>query len=99
MSSIIYSRKYAFHLYRRVVSTFLINASLRRIPFYHAEEATNAVIPLLGNSYHTDKRAYLPCLWESFTKCQWVEPDNPEAERKDRTMWYRSGRIGSLKGK
>lgn len=69
----------------------------RRIPFYHAEEATNAIIPLLGTSYHSDKRAYLSGLWESFTECKWVEPDRPEAERKDRTMWYKNGRSSVLK--
>lgn len=83
--------------YRMILVSRTI-ASARRIPFYHAEEATNAIIPLLGKDYHTDKRAYLPRLWESFTKCKWVEPDNPEAERKDRTMWYKGGRISTLKG-
>lgn len=61
------------------------------MPFYHAEEATKAIIPLLGSSYHADKqRAYLPGLWEAFTKCEWVEPDNAAVQPKDRTMWYRS---------
>ncbi|KAL9617927.1 MAG: hypothetical protein Q9160_007293 [Pyrenula sp. 1 TL-2023] len=64
----------------------------RKIPFYHAEEATRAIQPLLGKSYHEDKqRMFLPGLWESFTKCQWVETENPNAAPKDRVMKYRAG--------
>ena len=64
----------------------------RRIPFYHAEEATNAIIPLLGDNYHSrkDRSLYLS-LWEAFTKCQWVEPDNVDAKPKDRALWFRAG--------
>lgn len=51
-----------------------LTSNPRRIPFYRAEEATRAIIPLLGDAYHTDKqRAFLPALWESFVECQWVE--------------------------
>lgn len=65
---------------------------IRRIPFYHAEEATKAIIPLLGASYHSDKqRAFLPGLWESFTRCQWVELDDPAAKPTERAMRYKGG--------
>ena len=63
-----------------------------RIPQYYAEEATKKVIPLLGDAYHSDKqRKFLPSLWEAFTRCQWVEPDDPKKEPKDRAMWYKAG--------
>ncbi|KAI9687193.1 MAG: hypothetical protein M1820_010509 [Bogoriella megaspora] len=63
----------------------------KRIPFYHAEEATKAIVPLLGEDYRSDKmRWFLPSLWESFTKCQWVEPD-AVANPQDQALWYRSG--------
>lgn len=64
----------------------------RRIPFYYAEEATNAIIPLLSDSYHSDKkRKFLPGLWEAFTKCQWVEPNDKSAKPQDRELRYRPG--------
>lgn len=47
---------------------------------------------MLGKAYIEDKqRSYLPGLWESFTKCQWVEADNPDAAPKNQVMRYRAG--------
>jgi hypothetical protein len=64
----------------------------RRLPQYHAEEATKAIIPLLGDSYREDKqRSFLGSMWESFTQCQFVEPDRPEAMPADRTMIFKAG--------
>lgn len=69
------------------------NLFYRRIPHYHTEEATGAMKPLLGEAYHEDKqRAFLPSLWESFTQCQWVAPDDAE-DPKNRAMWYRDGKL------
>ncbi|KAF2138622.1 uncharacterized protein K452DRAFT_311544 [Aplosporella prunicola CBS 121167] len=62
-----------------------------RIPQYHAKEATKAIIPLLGELCHQDKqRNFLPALWESFTKCQWIDADNV-AKSKERAFWYKGG--------
>lgn len=67
-------------------------AHYSRIPQYYAEEATKNIIPLLGDAYHSDKqRKFLPSLWESFTRCQWVEPDDATKEPKDRAFWYKAG--------
>ena len=65
--------------------------SSSHIPFYHREEATKAVIPLLGDAYHCEKnRQFLPGLWECFTKCQYVEPDDA-TNPKDQALWYKGG--------
>lgn len=45
----------------------------RRIPFYHAEEATWAIAPLLGKRYIQQKTNFFADLWESFTSCKFVE--------------------------
>ena len=63
-----------------------------RIPQYYAEEATKAIMPLLGESYHEDKkRNFWALIWESFTQCQYVEPDDPNAKPADRAMYYKAG--------
>lgn len=63
---------------------------ISRIPQYHAEEATKAIMPLLGDSYHADKqRSLWGCIWESFTQCQYVVPDNPAAKPENRAMYYK----------
>lgn len=61
------------------------------MPFYHGEEATKAIIPLLGKAYHEDKqRSFFEGIWESFTKCQWVEPDPSDAS-DNQVLWYHAG--------
>ena len=64
----------------------------RRIPCYHLKEASEAIIPLMGDMYHADKdRIFLSGLWESFTKCQWVEPDFTKSDPADGKLWYKGG--------
>jgi hypothetical protein len=64
----------------------------RRIPQYHAEEATKAIMPLLGNAYHQDKeRSFWTGMWESFTQCQWIKADE-NAEKLDVAYWFQAGR-------
>lgn len=59
--------------------SLLMNLSLTtnhsRIPFYKAEEATEAIRPKLGKLYHRDERSFLGQLWSVFTTCKYVEKD------------------------
>ncbi|KAF4636425.1 hypothetical protein G7Y89_g1667 [Cudoniella acicularis] len=82
------------HLMHNIIEYHVIHHLFSKIPFYYGEEATNAVIPLLGDDYHVDRtNPFLPGIWESFTKCQWVEPDDASKEAKDRIMWYKAGPV------
>ena len=64
----------------------------RRIPCYHLKEASEAIIPLMGDMYHADKdRIFLSGLWESFTQCQWVEPDFTKSDPTEGKLWYKGG--------
>jgi len=86
-------RNYGFvgkHMLHNIADYHVIHHLFSRIPQYHAEEATKAIMPLLGDAYHSDSRGVIETLWESFTKCQWVKPDdNPDP--KERALWYQSG--------
>ena len=47
---------------------------------------------LLGDADHADKqRSFWSCIWESFTECQHVVPDDPAAKPEDRAMYYKGG--------
>jgi omega-6 fatty acid desaturase (delta-12 desaturase) len=46
-----------------------------RIPFYYAEEATEAIKPVLGDLYRRDERSFLGQLWDNFSNLKYVEPD------------------------
>jgi omega-6 fatty acid desaturase (delta-12 desaturase) len=44
------------------------------MPFYHAEEATKAMRPVLGDFYRRDDTPFWIALWKTFTRCQAVQP-------------------------
>ncbi|TGO51453.1 hypothetical protein BCON_0161g00260 [Botryotinia convoluta] len=79
------------HFLHNIADYHVIHHLFSRIPFYHAEEATKAIKPLMGNDYHAEQDGkFMRSLWESSTQCQWVEGDavkNP----KDRALWYHGG--------
>ncbi|KAK7184481.1 fatty acid desaturase [Paraphaeosphaeria sporulosa] len=80
------------YLFHGIIEYHVIHHLFSRIPFYHAEEATKAIVPLLGSHYHCDRNSsFLAGIWTAFTKCQWVEPDNEDAKPRDRVMWYKGG--------
>lgn len=55
----------------------------RRIPFYHAEEATEAVRGLLGERYIEQRTNFMADLWTAFKTCKYVE----QGPKKGQYMW------------
>lgn len=46
-----------------------------RIPFYYAEDATEAIKPMLGDLYHSAPGSFYGDLWTTFSHCKYVEND------------------------
>ncbi|KAI1641233.1 Delta(12) fatty acid desaturase [Biscogniauxia mediterranea] len=71
------------HLFHGIIDTHVVHHLFSRIPFYHAEEATKAIKPLLGDLYRSDERSFMGQLWETSRDCQYVEkdPNNPGVMR------------------
>ncbi|KJK73886.1 hypothetical protein H634G_10837 [Metarhizium anisopliae BRIP 53293] len=67
------------HLLHHIIDLHVVHHLFPRIPHYHAQEATDALRPLLGKYYHQDKGSYYGALYSNFRDCQWVEP-NPSSE-------------------
>ncbi|KAL2141062.1 hypothetical protein VTI28DRAFT_2909 [Corynascus sepedonium] len=63
------------HLFHGIIDTHVVHHLFPRIPFYKAEEATEAIKPLLGDLYHREERSFLGQLWSTFTQCKYVEAD------------------------
>ena len=61
------------HIFHGIVEYHVIHHMFPRIPFYHAEEATWAVAPLLGNKYLQQKTSFYGDLWQAFTMCKYVK--------------------------
>jgi omega-6 fatty acid desaturase (delta-12 desaturase) len=80
------------HFMHNIADFHVVHHLFSKIPQYHAEEATRAIQPLLKDSYHEDKqRSFWGCIYESFTKCQYVVASDPDAAPKDRVMIYKGG--------
>ena len=48
-----------------------------KMPFYHHDEATEAIKPILGDYYVRDDTNPLIALWQSMTTCIFMEDDGP----------------------
>ncbi|KAJ6784579.1 hypothetical protein PWT90_09626 [Aphanocladium album] len=63
------------HLFHGIIEHHVVHHLFPRIPFYYAEEATEALKPVLGDLYHRDDRSFLGQLWSNFTQCKFVAAD------------------------
>ncbi|EKD13586.1 uncharacterized protein L3040_008996 [Drepanopeziza brunnea f. sp. 'multigermtubi'] len=61
-----------------IIETHVLHHYVSTIPFYHADEATEAIKSVMGKHYRADVRGgslgFLKSLWSSARWCQWVEP-------------------------
>ncbi|CAG8950360.1 hypothetical protein HYFRA_00006853 [Hymenoscyphus fraxineus] len=66
------------HLLHGIVETHVLHHYVSTIPFYHADEATEAIKKVMGQHYRADVEGgpigFLKALWTSARWCQWVEP-------------------------
>lgn len=77
-----------------IIETHVLHHYVSTIPFYHADEATEAIKPIMGKHYRSDTKGgalgFLKSMWTSFRTCQWVEPmDGAEGENKG-VLFYRN---------
>ena len=72
-------------MHHHIGSTHVAHHLFSYIPFYHAEEATNAIKPLLGEHYLVDHRPIFQALWQDWGKCRYV--DSEEATGKGVLWW------------
>ncbi|KAI9884469.1 MAG: hypothetical protein M1823_003742 [Watsoniomyces obsoletus] len=82
------------HLFHGIIETHVLHHHVSTIPFYHADEATEAIKPVLGQHYRQDVRdgsiGFLKGLWNSSKQCQWIEPlPDVDGEAKG-VLFYRN---------
>ena len=65
------------HLLHGIIETHVLHHYVSTIPFYHADEATEAIKPIMGAHYRADTEGgsvgFLKSMWKSARMCQWVE--------------------------
>jgi omega-6 fatty acid desaturase (delta-12 desaturase) len=77
-----------------IIETHVLHHYVSTIPFYNADEATEAIKKVMGHHYRSDVRlgplGFLKALWTSSRMCQWVEPTaGAEGESKG-VMFFRN---------
>ncbi|KAM0417032.1 hypothetical protein ACHAPT_012998 [Fusarium lateritium] len=61
-----------------IIERHVVHHLFPRIPFYHCDEATEAIKPLLGDLYQLDDRPFIKQLWRTFRQCKYVEEDSED---------------------
>lgn len=79
------------HFFHDIIDYHLVHHLFSRIPFYHAEEATKAILPLLGERYVAAKdESFMYSLYTTFKSCNFV------GEKKGGgrgVLWWKIGRV------
>ncbi|KAK5162545.1 hypothetical protein LTR04_003459 [Oleoguttula sp. CCFEE 6159] len=75
------------HLLHGIIETHVLHHYISTIPFYNADEATEAIKPVMGQHYRSDTKdgsiGFLKSMWTSARMCQWIEPsEGAEGEGK-----------------
>ncbi|ODV91269.1 hypothetical protein CANCADRAFT_31962 [Tortispora caseinolytica NRRL Y-17796] len=61
---------FCFH---KIIETHVAHHYCSKIPFYHAEEATEAIKKVMGKHYRRDSTNLIKSLWTVNRRCQFVE--------------------------
>jgi len=77
-----------------IIETHVAHHFISTIPFYNADEATEAIKPILGRHYRADTKGgslgFLRALWNTARWCHFVEPcEGAEGEEKH-VLFYRN---------
>lgn len=63
------------HTFHHITDTHVCHHIFSKMPFYHAQEATEHIKRVLGPYYLKDDTSIAHALWRSFTCCRYVEND------------------------
>ncbi|KAK4201663.1 putative delta-12 fatty acid desaturase [Triangularia verruculosa] len=65
------------HLLHGIIETHVLHHYVSTIPFYNADEATEAIKPVMGKHYRADTKdgsiGFIKSMWKAARWCQWVE--------------------------
>lgn len=75
------------HVFHRITDTHVTHHIFSTMPHYHAEEATKAIKPILGDYYQCDRTPVVTALWREFKECVFVEADSRQG---DGVLWYKN---------
>ena len=81
-------------LFHGIIETHVLHHYISTIPFYHADEATEAIKPIMGQHYRSNTEGgplgFLKALWDSARWCHWVEPVEGAKGDSANVLFYRN---------
>lgn len=76
------------HFFHEIVDYHVIHHLFPKIPFYHAEEATRAIQPLLGHKYVQAKdENFWGSLWNTYRTCQFLTEEDHDGGERSMFVW------------
>ena len=81
-------------LFHGIIETHVLHHYISQIPFYNADEATEAIKPVMGRHYRSDTdggpMGFLAAMWRSARWCNWVEPSECATGEGKGVLFYRN---------
>ncbi|KAL1955543.1 hypothetical protein VTO42DRAFT_8422 [Malbranchea cinnamomea] len=82
------------HLFHGIIETHVLHHYVSTIPFYHADEASEAIKKVMGEHYRSDTKdgpiGFLKALWKSYRWCNWVEPTEGATGEAAKVLFFRN---------
>lgn len=77
-----------------IVETHVLHHYVSTIPFYHADEASEAIKPIMGRHYRSDTKdgawGFVKSLWKSARWCNWIEPIEGAEGEEQGVLFFRN---------
>ena len=77
-----------------IIETHVLHHYVSTIPFYNADEASEAIKPVMGKHYRSNVEGgslgFLKSLWSSARWCQWVEPSEGAVGEGKGVLFFRN---------
>mgnify|MGYP004504993685 CR=1 FL=1 len=77
-----------------IIETHVLHHYISTIPFYNADEASEAIRPVMGKHYRSDTEGgsvgFLKAMWKSARMCQWVEPTEGATGEAAGVLFFRN---------
>jgi omega-6 fatty acid desaturase (delta-12 desaturase) len=77
-----------------IVETHVLHHYVATIPFYNADEASDAIRPVMGQHYRSDTEGgalgFIRAMYRSARMCQWVEPSKDAEDAGKGVLFFRN---------
>lgn len=81
-------------LFHGIIETHVLHHYVSTIPFYNADEATDAIKKVMGRHYRSDIKdgpiGFIKSMYSSFRSCNWVEPNEGATGENAGVLFFRN---------